>query len=349
MQGLRDALPPAETDLLGAVVAAKLGWLAPQLHRWYDDAALGTHLRDELAVEVRRVFDDALAAGFMTHCPVPGATVGDFKNRWLALPGVGRALVGIRFKGLDPDRPFVDVVVTTRALETTAQFRGLVEALGRRFAVFAPRHVRVFVPSHLALELAPFVGRAEWEQRYLAAPIADMLRLPRPAGYERVTLAAPPSLDFYPRYVAAHEEVYALRPAHREYARPEARDDLAAYVDDGTLFEVFVDGRWAGVVAGGRAVEQGMRGFIVAEIVLTGTFRGRGLGAAVQRHFAEVLPHHTGDVLMGTIHSRNAAAVATAKRCGRADIGGYLWLRAAWDEAPPVADAPTTGADAGVR
>jgi GNAT superfamily N-acetyltransferase len=153
-----------------------------------------------------------------------------------------------------------------------------------------------------------------------------MLRRPAPPHHDRVSVVPPAGLDFHPAYLAAYDELYAERPEHRAYAQPEGRDDLAEAAAAGGLFEIRVDGQAAGLVAGYRAEEQGMRGFLVGEFLLTRPFRGRGLGPAAQRRFAEALPREAGDVLMGTITEGNLASLATAKRCGREEIGGWLWV-----------------------
>lgn len=326
ISNLADASSLDERALLDVVLDAKLRQMAPTLRRWYDDAALRDNLRPVLAAEARRVFDDELAEEYRASCALPGTTTADVRNRWLALPEFGHALVGIRFERGDLAKPFIDVIVTTEPLRTVAQFRAVCAPLARPFASFAPTHVQHVVPSPVALDLTALGSGAAWKQRFLAAPVVAMRPLPFPSGYERVALTVPPDLDFYPRYAAVYEQLHAQRPAHREYAWVETREDLAEYSVQDALVEVLIGGRWAGLVAGFRAEEQGLCGFVVGEIVLAREFRGQGLGTAVQRRFVEALPTEEGDVLSGTIHADNRAAIATAKRCGREDIGGSLWL-----------------------
>lgn len=317
---------PNETALLDAIVAAKLTQLAPPLRRWHAAAALRAHLRQGLAEAARRAFDPALAAEFAAHCPLPGVPPDAYRNRWLALPALGPALVGPRFRGGDLAHPFVDVVVSTALPRTVADYRAALAPLRARFAPFAPRRVRFFVPTHLPLDLAAFGGAASWDQRYLAAPLDRMLALPPPVGHARLTLAAPPDLDFYPWYVGVYDDLRRQRPEHREYARIEPRDAMAAYAAAGGLFLAAVDDRRAGVVAAFRDVDQGMRGFVVAELLFDRAHRGRGFGAALQRRLVEALPRQPGDLLIGTIDARNPAPLAVARRCGREDVGGYLWI-----------------------
>lgn len=109
--------------------------------------------------------------------------------------------------------------------------------------------------------------------------------------------------------------------------RKPGKKDLRSYLAEGTLFEVFVDDEWAGIVAAFQAAEKGVSGYCVGEIVLKREFRGKRLGLAVQRKFVEKLDETRGRVLWGTIGAANTPAIRTAKRCGRVDVGGYYWVR----------------------
>ena len=113
---------------------------------------------------------------------------------------------------------------------------------------------------------------------------------------------------------------------HRDFARIEIEADLDEHRQEGLLFEVRVDGAWAGVVAAVRSEKQGLRGFVVIEMFLDGAHRGRGWGPAVGRHLIERLPARAGDALYGTIHHGNAAARRSAERGGREDVGVFLWV-----------------------
>ncbi len=307
---------------------ATLAQAAPMLSRWYAQEELRAQFRDALRLEVERVFSDELAALFRQHAPVPGVGTDEaYKNRVVEVPHLGTALVGIRFRALDLSRPFVTVAAHTAPLPDPAGIQEAVSALREAFAVFAPTHVQVFVPAGVPLDADRFPSGAHWDVHVVAAPVAQLRERPLPAHHERVALRVPADLTFYPRYVQEFEALFARHPEHRDFTRIEAEEDLAGYRDQGLVFEVRIDGRWAGVVAATRAAEQGLRGFVVVEMFLDRAHRGRGLGPAVGRHLLDHLPAETGDVLYGTIHHDNRAARRSAARGGREDLGAFFWVR----------------------
>lgn len=319
--------PTDEVDLIELFTEAKLAQVAPILHQWYAADELRTQFREAMRGSVERVFSDDLAALFRQHARVPGVETDDaYKNRVLDVPHLGTVLAGIRFRALDLSRPFVDVVAHTAPLLDAA---GLLEAttfLRKQFAPFAPRHVQFFVPAGRVLDEGGFPSGTHWDDHVIAGLLATLRAQPAPRDLDRVALRVPTDLGFYSRYVQEFEALYAQRPQHRDFARIEAEEDLAEYLEQGLLFEVEVDGTWAGVVAATRSTEHGMRGFVVIEMFLDAAHRGGGLGPAVGRQLIEHLPAQVGDVLYGTIHHENVAARRSGLHGGREDIGAFFWV-----------------------
>jgi GNAT superfamily N-acetyltransferase len=85
-----------------------------------------------------------------------------------------------------------------------------------------------------------------------------------------------------------------------------------------------VDDRWAGLTAVDEAGEEGVDGYLMMEVLLDKDARGQHLASAVQRHLIELLPDKH-RLLLGTIDSRNIAAIRAARSLGRDDLGGYFW------------------------
>jgi len=168
--------------------------------------------------------------------------------------------------------------------------------------------------------LEPLQKEAFWEKRYLAAPVEKLRTNPVASTLE----ARPLSDGFYERYFETYRELQESWPQHAEYAGIEDESDFLG--TDGAVLELFLDGQYAGLVAASRAVEQGLRGFVVDEVVLNKIARGRALGPVALRHLAEHLPVLEGDVLFGTVDVRNTPAYRSALRSGREDVGGYLWV-----------------------
>ncbi len=316
---------PLNLPLLERMVPVKLEQVAPQVRAWYAPDALRENVQATLRDEARYATSAEFAQGFARSAPVPGAVPDDYNNRALELPHLGWSLAGIRFRGQDLARPFVNIGFSSDLPASFHAWMSDANVLHRAFAVFRPLHVRAFVPAHVPLRLGE---GAFWENRLLAAPIRRMLEQPAPAHLERVRLERPDDLSFRDRYAAIYDDLHALEPAHAEYASPEDEGSLASYFKDGLLWNVLVDGAWAGVVAAFRDASEGVRGFTVAEIVLGRAFRGRGFGPAVQRRLAETLAPLAAldDALLGTIHAHNSSAIRTALRSGREDIGGYAWI-----------------------
>ncbi len=219
----------------------------------------------------------------------------DYRVRTLELPILGTAWTHIRFRGGDKARPFVDLRSSLNLLSSsgpprevrsgpkgaarpercrsrqdavqtkTAQlgqdstdFRDLLERLRTEYAFFQPKHLRLFLPDMKSLE--PLPKGAFWEKRYLAAPLEKLRESALPDTLKARVLSA----DFYPRYLETYREFQESWPTHAEYAGVQDESDFLE--TDGIALELFSDGQYAGLVAASRAIEQGLRGFVVDEV-----------------------------------------------------------------------------------
>lgn len=218
------------------------------------------------------------------------------------------------------------VVASTKLPADQKDLASTVASLKSSYSLFAPKRVRLFLPPRSPLQ--PVRAGQFWEKRFLAGRIEELLSSPRPNGYDRLKLSAARGTSFYPRYRQTFQELLVASPEHSEYTRLESEEDLAELARLGLLFEIFVDDRWCGVTAVDRECEEGLLGYSMVEIILDSHARGRGLGAAVQRHLIERLQAPPVETLFGTIDSRNVAAIRAASRVGRVDTGGYFWAPA---------------------
>jgi len=291
----------------------------PLTRSWFSPNVIEENLRREIEGDLERLVSDDLAEGFKYHCPIPNTLASDYKNRLLDVDGLS-LLAGIRFLGGDLGRPFVGVLYQSTPLLEGAQLTALLRTLKDEFAVFNPKQAHFYRASHLP----SFLG-VQGDKRFLAAPLRELKRRPLPDAFARISLQKAATLDFYPAYSAVYEQLHAEQPELKAVTRRESEEDLAAYHEEGTLFEVFVDGAWAGVIAVFRSVDIGLHGYCMGEIVLHKAYRGQMLGAAVQRHLIERLDDR-GEVLYGTIGANNTAALRTAQRVGRIDLGGHFWI-----------------------
>ena len=123
-------------------------------------------------------------------------------------------------------------------------------------------------------------------------------------------------------YAAFHDDHPELAPS---VSMIEA-GDLARLIAAGTAVDAWLDGAWAGLLAVQPAPLLGAPGWLITEEILAPKFRGRGLGAALQRAgLAATAPAGAEGMSWGTIHERNVPSRRTAARVGRQE-GDLRWL-----------------------
>jgi len=285
------------------------------------DAALRVTL--ELALE--RCHDQVFASRFHTSCPVEGAQRHDYLHRHIKVPNA-TLLAGIRFKGLRLDAPFVELIAASQPLDTL-DLEVCWQILRDTFAIFTPRWIRAFEGARpWRQQLAP-ARPHHVDLHVLAAPIPALLNVPAPPTLGRVRVHPVRPEVSYPRYADAHRAWRASDALASEVLTAD-HDDFVACAREGALLDAFVGGQWAGVIGARPGTWRGLTGFEVFELFLDVPFRGQGLAVALQRHLLRVLEPraHTQTWLFGTIHDRNRASLATARRMQRVDVGSWVFV-----------------------
>lgn len=309
-----------EAEIEARLLAYAEGRVHPQVRAWSNITTITANLQEEMEGDLERYQSDALAAEFRHHCAVARAEQDDYKNRFTRV-GELELLTGIRFRGLDMTQPFVDVIYQSRPALSSEQVTEIKDELRAEYAVFLPKRLRVYQPSHLK----PLPG--DGDKRLIAAPLQVVSEGTR--GEEGISLRPARSLEFYPDYAAIYTQLHAEHPELIPVTRAESEDDLKSYLAAGNLFSIYVDETWAGVCAVFSDVSAGIRGFCFGEIVLEPAFRGRRLGSLVQQRLTAHLLERGEDpnaFLFGTIGSVNEPAKRAAARAGRLDLGGHVWL-----------------------
>ncbi len=121
-------------------------------------------------------------------------------------------------------------------------------------------------------------------------------------------------------------ECVVARVCVRARVHASTEDALNGCAAEGTLFDIEVDGQWAGIMAASRDVDGPLAGHLILEEFLDAPFRGRGLAARAQRCLIDVLPEAPGGLLFGTIDGVNHASMRTALKTGRMDVGGWTFV-----------------------
>lgn len=293
----------------------------PKLQQWYTHAELQSNLQPELEATTIEYFTPEFSSGFASHFAELGIAPERFAHRLLEVAG-RRFIAGIRFFGGDVKRPFVEVARISQPLENRAECEQISELIKNEFAEFAPSRWRIFQVSHQPYQFEGCAG----DLRVLAGLLGEINQQPMPENAARVQLIPATSSQFYPRYVALYQQLYQERPWLPDVARTESLEDIEHYLQHDKVFEIFVDGQWAGITIAARDQGWGVRGWLMVEIVLDTQFRGQDLAVTVQRLLVKQLEDDGKDCLFGTIGAVNLPMQKTAARVGRFDIGGYFWV-----------------------
>ena len=280
-------------------------------------AALSDNLLKTVRTDVERIGSAEFAEWHGQGREAFGAPPAAFNNRLLQL-GPVRLIAGIRFRNRDSRFPFIGIEQSSIPPGTVKDCTALLPDLHAAFAQFQPRAVSFFHPSHLPLQIA----QARADYHVLIAPARSMSERTPPPNFGRVALVASDDLDFYDRYVALYDDIYAERPWARAELRVEDRETLQHCLAEDLLFHILVDGVWCGIVAGTHSMRGGIAGIEVVDIILSRAMRGAGLGVAVQRRFAELLARREpAAIVWGTVADANVPMRRTAERAGRVDVG----------------------------
>ncbi len=271
---------------------------------------------------IEAVFDDSLATRFSSVKNALGLPLASFRNRLMQL-GNHHAIAGINFQEPQGNAAFVCFLRSTMPLGSVSDWSSFAPVITASFDDFQPRLMQFFHPGHLPLT-APTIGIDDY---LLAGKASKMAQKPKTDNADRVVLRRSTSLEFYPRYQAMYEAIYGERPQLRGEVRTEPQDNLAICLNEGFLFEIVVDGRWAGIVAAKWRTLVAIHGVFMVEIVLSPEARGQNLAPTVHRLFAaKIVEMFPAAVITGTISSKNQWSLKAALRAGRVEVGAWHWV-----------------------
>ena len=317
--GRREERDRAQVGHLELMVAVADEELHPRIRQWVpDQVARRSALREQSRWWVEVAASDlGYARDYRAHQPQSGAAAELYLDRWLRAAPDLWVQAGPRYRSRDPEMPFVGIAGSSRPI-TEHDLLALRELAEREFPAFAPLYV-VFWSA------GPARGWAgtDADSRLVAGRLGALRAREVPAQLSTRSLTDVPSAQ-YERYVEMHARHAAANPSHLLHTRASSREDLLASAGAGMLWDVEVDGTWAGMVAGRDDVASGMRGATVVELILDPSFTGRGYGEHLSVLLARGVPQPDEQFLFGTIHADNLRAYRAAQRAGREDVGGEV-------------------------
>ncbi|GAA1595702.1 hypothetical protein GCM10009804_60400 [Kribbella hippodromi] len=301
--------------------AEELAWYTldrqhPLTRVWADDGPRLAVLAEEHAALDILLAEDLEIAAQRAARLAPGKPAESMLNKWVAVSNDLSVMFGLRFENMNLDKPFVDATPMTRSPEPR-DLPALAAAAQEHYGVHNPLYVRLW-------SAAPGIDGTVPDRRFYAAPISALQPRDVPPGLE---LRPAKTVDHYDEAREAYAAVDADHPHHAEEATLQSLEDLQESADDGLLFDVTVNGEWAGYSAAmiNPADALGLPAYVVGELILAKQHRGHGYGRHLSALLAQSLPDPT-KILIGTIHAANHGARTAALNSGRQDVGGWVQL-----------------------
>lgn len=320
---IMNAMATAGTQTLEAAER----WISSQIKLWSPNWR--ANLVDWLEPTLALVGDAEWGGQFRDSVQLPIRDPLAWANRRIELPDGHWAIAGIRFRGRDIEKPFVDIIATSLSPVPS----GLV-ALGDvlpHFSAFSPLCLRVSIPDpeptlQALADPRGDAGLATLDLLVVARPIAEMREHTQSPLYHDVTLTECAPEEAAEQVAAIYEELKPSRPRLSEWAVPADADSLEDAAEEGLLFEIRVGGTPAGVVAAERDDSYGFSGFCIQEIALNSMHRGQRVGVAALQRLAQEVPATTDDVMWGHIHADNAPSLRNARESGRQVVTAHVWV-----------------------
>ncbi len=292
------------------------------LSSWTGHERLEKVVREQVSRSLQRASDPAFIERQFVRFAGGQRSLTDFTPRVITRSGDCLALAEIRFKGMDPTQPFVELSLLS---DRVTEFDELVEAALDTYSPFAPTRARAWFGRD---QQPSMVGTLVRDQHLLVGQLGALR--------ERAFTGAPLQLKevvdrrlAYERYVALHDQYRREAPqiAEELYCSTEAA--FGELLDHGMTFDAFLDGRRVGFVAAAPEAIWGQPGIAMQEEFLEPEFRGRGLGRCLQRALIERLTLPSESLLWGTIHDANQPSLRIARSLGRLPIGAHSWIHRA--------------------
>lgn len=234
----------------------------------------------------------------------------DFRERVLEIGNDKFIMAGIRFRGLNINRPFISIAPNFEI--TDNYFSLLAELIQKEFSLFKPLPLQFQMPSEckyssidLGIDRYTIVGK-----------VNNLLSEQLPERVETIELIEIKHIDFYENYLNEYKIFHLNNPCLIDEVKPESLEDLTESMSNQLLYKIFIDNKEAGIIAGSIYNYYGVSSVCILEEILYDTFKGNGLGVYVQREFIKKLMGRY-ELLWGTISSLNTPSLKTALRNGR--------------------------------
>jgi hypothetical protein len=295
---------------IDALVASKADLYKSVEHfRYLDHDKLLSSIRQEVESLIELVSAEICLKRYERFA-LEGVKPEDYEERIIDLSDGSFILAGIRFQGLDVTQPYVLVLGNFKEI-SNIPFHEIAEAVKESFKVFKPHcyHMNflegIAVPTDHKIDRYTVMGN-----------IQDVVNLQLPAIPDQVELIPLKKINFYDEYVNEYERLYLIAPHLKNEVKVESLESLNNAGVDNLLFEIVINGKRAGVIAGYTEDYFGQKELCILEELLFESYRRRGLGVYLQKSFATKMLNRF-ELIWGHISDLNPSSLKTALKNGR--------------------------------
>lgn len=294
---------------LDALAASKFGLLKSK--DIFKDNIEG--LKKEIASDLNQLAELSLEEVYterFNYFKLKGTTAEDFRERIIEIEKDKFILAGIRFRGLNVDRPFISIVTSFEI--TNNRLYNLAEVIKNEFSIFKPNSFQFQLPSEIALT-AP---ELEIDRFTVVGSVKKITDHCLPERSEIVEIVELNNTVFYEGYIKEYKIFHEKNIYLKDEVKPESAEDFNEAIRNKLLYKIMIDNKHAGIIAGSPFNYYGIQGVCILEEILYDSFKGKGLGIYIQKEFSKKLIGRY-DLLWGTISSLNQPSLKTALRNGR--------------------------------
>lgn len=288
----------------------------PLLKDWLHSEELFNPIISYLDVEFAQLNNLEFAQSFKDTFPDIDVPANQYLNHLIEIEMDSFVIAGIRFKGLNPEKPFVDII-SNYSIYSEKQLMTILNKINQFFRAFKPLAIRFWSSQldtceyyhHQALKI---------DQHYLANLVKHIKTKPLPPKFDLIKLKPITNLDFYPKYERAYQEFIENSPILSQEVLIEAPEAFDICIQHQLAFEIYYRDNWIGIIAAMPSIFRELSGYCVFEEIISVPFQRQGFAKAAQRHLIHQLPEDC--LLWGSIHANNLPSLKTAKKNYRHNI-----------------------------
>lgn len=241
-------------------------------------------------------------------------SVEDYYERILSFPSLGEILVGIRFRSLDTNFPFVQVTANFSPEKFLENLSIIQEKIQAEFSIFTPKGFTFVVPESLvsskSLGVSSHFSGVETWNLYVVGPPSQRV-VPEIYRLEKTE-----EMINYSFFEKEYQHWNKMAPELAIWVSPASKEEFQQGIDQGLYFHFYIKDQLAGVIMGLEEMYYDQIGAYVCEELIFPNFQKQGHASWMQTLFHQAIQHRY-PIIWGTIHSDNLASLKTATRCGR--------------------------------